>query len=156
MGAIPPPKSCGLYLPGHEVHWIQGIHSNDPGEAPPIPCCVLEVNDDGTIAVDVEGSRLELWNHDPARLSAIVDQYGDAASYQPSWRLLRIPHGTGAPEQRAAYCFDVVPASSPDRRTCPSKPPRHGTLARQLMEAGGITVSGSEVERWLGEGLETD
>ena len=118
----------------------------------PIPCCVLEVNDDGTIAVDVEGSRLELWNHEPARLRAVVDQYGDAASYQPRWRLLRIPRGKGATQQRAAYCFDVVPALSPDRRTCPIEPPRHGTLARQLMEAGGITVSGSEVARWLGEG----
>lgn len=151
MGAIPPPKSCGPYLPGHEVHWIQSIHSHDRGEVPPVPCRVLEVADDGTTVVDVEGRRLELWTHDPVRLLAILDEHRDAVSYQPGWRLLRIPYRTKETGLQSAYCIDVAPASSPERRPCPSEPPRHGTPVRQLVEAGGITLSGSEVRRWLRE-----
>lgn len=94
METIPLPKFRGLYLPGHEVHWIQGIHSSDAGEVSPIPCRILEVSDDGTTVVDMDGRRLELWTHDSARLCAIVEEYGDAASYQAGWRLLQIPHAT--------------------------------------------------------------
>lgn len=131
---IPRPKCCGLYLPGHEVHWIQGIHSNDRGETPPVPCRVLEIRDDGTVVVDLCGERLELWSHDPVRLQALVDAHGSEGSYQERWRLLWIP------SEQGAYCVDVTPASNPERRPCPPEPPSCGTLAEQLREAGGFSV----------------
>lgn len=137
---IPRPKSCGLYLPGHEVHWIQGLHSSDPGETPPVPCRILEIRDDGTVVIGISGERLELWNHDPARLRALVEARGAVGSYQEHWRLLRVPSENGG-----GYCVDVTPASNPDRRPCPSEPPRHETLLDQLREAGGFTMRASDL-----------
>ncbi len=134
MGIIPPPKRCGLYLPGHEVHWIQGIHSGDPGEVAPVPARILEVADDGTTTIDVCDELLELWTHDATRLQAIIAKRGADARYQKRWRLLRIPSGTGN------YCIDVTPTSNPARRPCPTSPPRVDTLAVQLVASGGFTV----------------
>jgi len=149
MGTIPPPKSCGLYLPGHEVHWIQGIHSNDEGEIRPVHCTVVEVLDDGMIVVEISGRRLELWTHDPERLRAIVAKRGRDASYQKRWRLLRIRYETATTDVRGDYCIDVTPASDPDRRPCPAEPRHFDTLAERLRETGGFTIAADELERWL-------
>jgi len=149
MGTIPPPKSCGLYLPGHEVHWIQGIHSNDEGEVPPVPCTVVEVLDDGTTIVEIRGERLELWTHDPERLRAIVAERARDASYQKRWRLLRIRYETATTGVRGDYSIDVVPASDPDRRPCQAEPRHFDTLAERLLETGGFTIAASELESWL-------
>lgn len=139
MGTIPLPKRCGLYLPGHEVHWIQGLHSSDAGEVAPVPCRILAVSDDGTIAVNLAGERLELWTHDPGRLRALVAECGAAVTYQKRWRLLRVAHDGGS------YCIDVTPASSPERRACPTSPPRHETPAVQLAATGGFTVRATDI-----------
>lgn len=136
---IPRPKCCGLYLPGHEVHWIQAHHSSDPEETRPVPCRVLEVRDNGTVVIDLFGKRLELWNHDPGRLRALVEARGAEGSYQEHWRVLRIPSKQGA------YYVDVTPALNPERRRCPPEPPRYETLAEQLREAGGFTLRGSDL-----------
>jgi hypothetical protein len=151
MGIIPPPKSCGLYLPGHEIHWIQAIHSNDQGEVPPVPCTVDEVLDDGTTVVEISGERLELWTHDPERLRAILAERGLDASYQKRWRLLRIPDETATTGLRGDYCIDVTPASDPDRRPCPTEPRHFSTLAERLLETGGFTIAASELDRWLAQ-----
>lgn len=142
---IAPPMRCGLSLPGHEAHWIQGIHSCDPGEAPPVCCRVHEIRDDGTILVHVRGERVELWTHDPARLRAIVAEHGHAASYQERWRLLRVPHATAAAVRPAPFCIDVARAADPERRPCPSGPWRGTTLADELRATGGFTVPASEL-----------
>ncbi len=136
---IPRAKCCGLYLPGHEVHWIQANHSNDPGETPPTSCRVLEIRDDGTVAIDLFGKPLELWSHDPVRLRALVDTGGAQCSYQERWRLLRVP------STRGAYCVDVTPASNPQRRPCPPEPRSYETPGEQLLGAGGFVVRASDL-----------
>lgn len=136
--AIPLPKSCGLYLPGHEVHWIQGIHSSDPGERPPVPGRILEIRDEGTVIVQLQDRALELWNHDPARLTAVVAQHGYETLYQEGWHLLRVP------PELTAYCFCTALAGDP-RRTCPTTPARYATAAEQLFETGGFTIRAADV-----------
>jgi len=160
MGTVPSPKRCGLYLPGHEVHWIQGIHSSDPGEVAPVPCRLLDVRDDGTIRIEITGEPLELWTHDPIRLRVLAVQRGaDAtyqATYQERWRLLRVPSQIGH------FCIDVTPASNPERRPCPTSLPRSGTLVEQLVATGGFSVRAEDfacaVERMgsSGEGEQSD
>jgi len=139
MGTVPSPKRCGLYLPGHEVHWIQGIHSGDPGEVAPVPCRILEVRDDGTVTILITNQLLELWTHDPIRLRALVAQRGVDATYQERWRLLRVP------SKRASFCIDVTPASNPDRRPCPTSQPYSDTLVEQLLATGGFSVRVQDV-----------
>src|SRR5208283_3474226 len=35
VSTIPPVKPCGLFLPGHDVHWIQVMHAGrDPENRP--------------------------------------------------------------------------------------------------------------------------
>lgn len=145
MGKIPPPKRCGLYLPGHEVHWIQGIHSGDPGEIPPVRCHILGVRPSGTLLIEIEGRRLKLWTHDPGYLEAIVREHGPEGLYQRRWRLLRFPHVTVELGIPSHYLIDVTPASNPKRSACPDEPPRYATPCQQLAEAGGITIRGSDL-----------
>jgi hypothetical protein len=148
MGTVPLPKACGLYLPGHEVHWIQAFHSSDEGEAPPVPCTVVDVDDDGTVLVEVEGTRTELWTHDPLRLRAIVAQDGREGTYQERWRLLRLPHTPGEGEPHVQWCIDVTPAANPDRRPCTLGETEPTTLVERLRQTGGFTVSAAELLRW--------
>lgn len=150
MGSIPPPKTCGLYLPGHEVHWIQGIHSSDRGEAPPVACRILEVRRDGTALVAADSVTVELWTHEPQRLEAFVAELGPSAFYQERWRLLRFPHVTETTGRLAHDLIHVALASDPERRACPDEPPRHATLMQQLREAGGFTIRGAGSRRAAG------
>jgi hypothetical protein len=144
MGTIPPAKQCGLYLPGHQVHWIQGLHAGRPGEAAPVSCRILEITDDGTITIDLSGEPLQLWTHDPVRLRAIAAEHGTDAGYQESWRLLWIALEGGR------YAIDVTPASNPERQPCPTSPPCLGTLAEQLRATGGFTMRATDLAKALG------
>ena len=74
--------------------WIQGLHSSHHGELPPATCRVIEINDDGTVAIHLEGHRLELWTHDPARLEAITDEHGPGMPGRPTVRVTP-PRHTG-------------------------------------------------------------
>jgi len=139
MRTIPLPKQCGLYLPGHQVHWIQAFHSTDAGEIRPVRCRILEVDDDGVLVVELAGRPLRLWTHDPLYLRAVVAKCGVDASYQERWRLLSFP------SKVRKYVIDVTRESNPDRRPCPSEPPRHDTLLAQLMETGGFSVQAADI-----------
>jgi hypothetical protein len=70
-GIRPVDRSCGSYVPGHQVHWIQAKKSWKDGQ-PIIHVSVL-VHDDGR--VDLEGHKLKatMWNHDPGRLRDAMD-----------------------------------------------------------------------------------
>lgn len=156
MGNVPAPKACGLYLPGHEVHWIQVFHSNDEGEAAPVPCTVLDVGDDGTVLVEVAGTRTELWIHDAGRLRAIVAQDGREATYQERWRLLRVPHTAEDGEPHSQWCVDVTPATNPGRRPCTLGEREPTTLVERLLQTGRFTVSAAELLRFAQRGAGGD
>ncbi len=143
MSTIPPVKPCGLFLPGHDVHWIQVMHAGRDPENRPVRGHLLEVGDDGVVAVDLAGGRLLLWNHDPDRLRALATQNGPAISYQRRWGLLRSEHKGGW------YAICVTEAENPDRRPCPQThltgdqidgPMSVDDLVEQLSTTGGFSV----------------
>jgi hypothetical protein len=83
-------KRCGSYKAGHEPHYIQVRKSNEPGTESSISVRIVEVTDDGGTVVELDGERLELWNHDPTRLRAIVASAPNSVTLQPRWNLLRV------------------------------------------------------------------
>jgi hypothetical protein len=94
------PNPCTTYRRGHSPHWIQ---ANLAGRAEKRPVLgqLLEVSDDGTIVIEVNGQRQTLWNHTPDRLDRIAKFSGGIVTYQSEFNILWIPHGEGA---RYAFC----------------------------------------------------
>jgi len=135
--------ACGLYLPGHDVHWIQGLHSGRDDENPPEQGRLLGASEDGTLRVQVDGEVRRLWNHDPGRLARLVARNKGVVTHQPRWGLLRTKSAQGA------YCFCVVNATK-DHEPCPHKAPE-GNLLELLKQAGGATLSIREIKQWLEE-----
>lgn len=133
--------TCGLYLPGHDVHWIQGLHSGRDNENRPEEGRPLEVSDDGILRIDVGDEVRVLWNHDPGRLARLVTRNKGAVTHQPRWGLLRTNSSEGA------YCFCVVDAAE-DHASCPKVPPR-GNPLELLERAWGFTLPIREIEQWL-------
>jgi hypothetical protein len=85
--AIPAPKQCGSYRPGHEVHWIQAIRSAEDstpsrsGEVLGIAGEVIEVRfADGDVA--------RYRHHDTARLRAELEALGPGVTVKARWSLL--------------------------------------------------------------------
>jgi hypothetical protein len=82
---------CGLYVPGHDVHWIQALHAGADTENPGQPGRLIDVNIDGTLVVDVAGSQRRLWNHDPSRLGRLAARNAWTIEYQPRSHLHVMP-----------------------------------------------------------------
>jgi hypothetical protein len=100
-------KRCGSYKPGHEPHYIQVRKSSAPDADRPVAVRVLEVADDGRIAIDYAGRTIELWTHDLGRLRQLVRVAGGMATYQPRWGLLRVVmtvFNVAGPGQEPAPC----------------------------------------------------
>ncbi len=137
-----PGRTCGLYLPGHDVHWIQALHSASDAEHRPEAGRLLDISSDGTVVVEVAGDRRHLWYHDPDRLARLVAPNDGNVSHQPRWGLLRTPSVDGQ------YTFCVVDADEPGRRPCPPRPPT-GNLTELLEEAGGFSLPLEDLEALL-------
>ena len=131
MSQTRPLKLCGLYLPGHEGHWIQVNLSHQDAENRPSRGRLTHVTEDGVLTVEIEELQVQLWNHDPARLIEVIGANGPDVSYQPRWGLLRSPQDFG-------YVFCVAPAEA-DRRPCPEVP-LTGDPFELLESAGGFTI----------------
>ena len=132
---------CYSYHPGHTPHYIPALHSGRDTENPPVPGRLVEVHDDGTLIVDIDGTPRRLWNHDPARLAALVERNGGQVAFQCRWALLRTPSSNGS------FVFSVCEADAP-RRDCLSHEPT-GTIVDIVDEAGGFTMSPVELQRAL-------
>ena len=127
---------CGLYLPGHDPHWIQAKLAHKPEAIPPESGHLLEVREDGLVVVQVQGVVHQLWNHDPARLERLAKVNRGRITYQPGFGLLTTRSG---PSSRFLFC--VAKVEDPDRRPCPKSPPT-GSLPEVLTEAGGFSIPG--------------
>jgi hypothetical protein len=125
---IPYGIRCGSYTPGHDVHYIQARLSAEHGMG--MPARIERVDDDGTIRF-VDGSTL--WNHDPERLRAILDRFGNDA-FLMSRGVLRLPNGTGA------YLICVAEAPDPCRADTATVIPGE-SLADELRRRGGFLRS---------------
>ena len=132
-----PLRRCGLYTPGHEVHWIQGLRYRDP-EHPPVAGRLVEVGADGIIVVEIGGEVRRFWNHEPQRFAHFAARAHHHVDLQARWGMLGLPHKSGT------YCFCI--ADPDDHRTCPETPPQ-GALLELMESAGGFSISAAEVNR---------
>jgi hypothetical protein len=137
MSGIRPPKDCGLYLPGHCVPWIQARLGWEDQENQAVRGRVVDIRDDGTVLIDVDGERRELWNHQADRLVEALDERGSTVWHQPRWGRLIV----GPTAVRYNFC---VVAASAERRECPEQPP-DGTPWELLRDAGGFSIRASEL-----------
>lgn len=131
-------RNCGLYIPGHVVHWIQARKGAGDMKNLPTPGHLVEVRPDGLVIVEINGDVRRLWNHDPERLEALVARNHGEISHQPRWGLM----------STRGYQFCVADADHPDLRPCPAHPPT-GDPYKLLIEAGGFSIPGSEALRWI-------
>ena len=129
-------SDCRLFLPGHQVHWIQlrqadldDAHRLEPGR-------LVSAAPDGLVVVDVAGERRRLWHHRPDHLAAVVAANGGVVLHQPRWGLLRSPSQAGG----AGACFCVTDRDDPERVPCSSEEPVGG-LVERLLTTGGFTVT---------------
>jgi hypothetical protein len=135
--------SCGLYVPGHDVHWIQAqLSVRRESERPWERGRLVDVQPDGFIVVEVHGAIRRLWNHNAERLARLVALNAGAVSHQPGFHLL----STTSPE--GSYLFCVADAGSDELQPCPQEPPT-GDLVDLLRTAGGFSIPGREAGRPL-------
>jgi len=125
-----PVFTCGLYRPGHDVHWIQVNQSAKDRINSPMAGNLVEVRADGTLALVLGGQLLRLWNHDPDRLEQLVARDHGRIVYKPRWGLLMTPSN---------YCFCVAGVDDPQQRPCPATPPT-GTPVELVQQAGGFVI----------------
>ena len=133
---VPAAWTCGAYRPGHDVHFIQARLSweDGPGE----PRTIESVADDGTIKFN-DGTRL--WNHDPARLCAILEIHGKDVLLG-THGVLRVPNGAGA------YCVSVTEQRDPCRPETGEARPGE-SIVDELIRRGGVMRAISEVRSEL-------
>jgi hypothetical protein len=132
--------SCGVYFPGHDVHWIQALRSREDTKNPAQAGTLIEAHPDGALVIDVAGQELRIWNHNPSRLVRLVAKNRGEIGYQPLWHLLRTRSREGS------YCFSV--ANDREHRPCPTSPPS-GDLLELLEEAGGFSVPAFRLDELL-------
>jgi hypothetical protein len=128
-----PPRFCGLYLPGHQVHFIQGLKYSDP-DHPRTPGTLIHVGDDGIIVVEFDDGIRCFWNHEPQRIAHFAARVNNRVERQERWGLLGIP----AERRWSNYCFCI--ADPDDHRSCPNEPST-GTAFERLESASGFTTS---------------
>jgi hypothetical protein len=61
---------------------------------------LLNVEDRGTLTVEINGAVRTFWNHDPDHLREFV---GGVVAYQPEWSVLRVRTGSSS-----SYAFSVI------------------------------------------------
>lgn len=95
---------CGIYLPGHRVHYIQARKaSGERGE----PAAVLEATE-STIVLAVAGGLRVYGNHDPRRLLLLAQGHPEVMLIE-RWHMLRIGGGS------VRRLFSLVKDGPPDQ-----------------------------------------
>ena len=105
-------RHCGLYRPGHEVHYIQAKLSFEDTDSRPAGR-LLEVGDDGVLLVETDNGVQRLWNHDPAGIRAIWKRMGDEVELRAKGMLSLVGKGGNS-----YFCV----ANPDDHVPCPLRP----------------------------------
>lgn len=137
-------KKCGLYLPGHNVHWIQ-VRKEYESDIPAAWGSFIGLDDD-VISVEFL-DRIERYrNHRPENIQQIV-QIGDMVRVAYRFRLLTFYRGG---QHLMAYCIDDA---ENERVPCRALAPVQSAedLAERLRMGGGFSISGPELNTLLGE-----
>jgi hypothetical protein len=146
--AVPDPIDhaiCGLYKPGHQVHFIQAKLSWQGDPAKYRSGTLASVDDDGWITIDVDGETVRVWNHDPVRARRLIEASGGQVA-------LRDPHILATRSATGNYLFsiaDTATACMPPSATSDNSP---AGLVEQVRSRGGFMVSGAEILRTLKKG----
>jgi len=84
--------SCKFYRSGHQVHWIQAKKSREEEQAA-IEVSVV-VRDNGRVDLHGDGVDESLWNHHPARLQSVLNEWGRAV-WKPRFHVSSVPGLSG-------------------------------------------------------------
>lgn len=134
-------RRCGLYRPGHEVHWVQALGAMRRLDTePPIVGRLAGWEQNGTITLDIGGKVERVWNHEPNRLAGLALRVDSRVSLQPGWGLLRVESSDG---HYLFYVGDPV-----DHLECPGSPPT-GDPLDLLAQTGGFSIPAGEALRHL-------
>jgi hypothetical protein len=131
-------QACGLYTPGHQVHWIQAklAWEGDPSEY--LEGALLEVDDDGWITLQVDGKALRFWNHDPARARECFEA-SEGRVGLPGNSVLHAPHEDGR------YCICISTNGPTPCLPAPPSTPDPLELVEQMRTHGGFSVPGEAI-----------
>ena len=127
---------CTSYRPGHNVHWIQALHSANKAEVAAQTWSGQIVTVDGELLTvrQPDGSLKRFRNHDPARLVIILEHMGVDITVNDQFKILRAgitPAGS--------FGFSVQPDSGEPLGPCPTGD-LHSDAADQLL--AGIRTHG--------------
>ena len=112
-----PAAHCPLYLPGHNVHWIQARLTWNEPQHDPIPATLLAVETDGEFTVEVDGEVRRYWNHEPQRLTRALRKYHGVFELV-GYGVLTVPRELRRVGQPFPM-FCIVGPDSEHRRPCP-------------------------------------
>lgn len=141
------PEKCDLYLPGHNVHWIQ--FRKERGSDIPPTWGTLTGLDDDVITVEFL-DRIERYrNHRPEHIQQIA-RISDKVRVAYRFRLLTFYRGG---QHLMAYCIDDA---KNERVPCRALAPVQSAedLAERLHDGGGFSISGPEFNTLLGDDRE--
>jgi hypothetical protein len=128
---------CVSYHAGHNVHWIQALHSINKPEVAARSWTgrILGMDGDSLTVRKPDGDLVVFRNHDLERLAAIrVVEGSDTVVVNDQYAILRVGN----------YCFSVKRDTGRRLSRCISDPPPRdptdGQLAAQLDSHGGFSV----------------
>ena len=133
------PRYCQSWVPGHKVHWVQGMRSNrsdQPGSY--VPCTITEISVDGwfTLVLEEGGESLRYWTHDIEKLRVLFGE--DRVEINEHWSVIH----QRQPDRTATNYISITQAPRP----CVFEEPE-GELHEQLETHGGFSISGEEALR---------
>lgn len=115
-----PSAQCGLYLPGHQVHWIQFNQSmRKPGVVTPVTAVV---DDDGLVHISGDDLSLVQWNHRPDLLRTALQRFGGRAAWKSLWCILAVPTDIFMGGARTVFYLTEPDARSECRSTRRANP----------------------------------
>ena len=116
---------CTSYFAGHNVHWIQALHTANKPEVSAQSWRGQIVTVDGEVlTVRKPGDNLTRFrNHDPARLVAVVERTGVDVLINDQYAILRV----------GSFCFSVKADSGEPLGPCPIDQPPPNLTTEQIV-----------------------
>lgn len=139
-------EGCHLWVPGHCVHWVQGMRANrsdQPGSFE--PCTITAVALDGwfTLELAATGESRRYWTHNIAKLKILFGAV--AVEINERWSVVH----QRQPDWSATHYISITQ----NPRPCVFEEPT-GELHEQLETHGGFSISGQEALRRIKERAE--
>ena len=141
-------RRCQSWVPGHGVHWVQGMRSNrsdQPGSY--VPCMITEISFDGwfTLVFTKTGETTRYWTHDIEKLRVIFGE--ERVEINEHWSVMHQRTSDGGATNYISITQNPVP--------CVFEEPT-GELHEQLGTHGGFSISGQEALRRIKERAEAE